>query len=95
MLEARFRNGDVRAGAEYLGPQSFGLWFAGTQQLIRHVQAKSSAIATEALVALVRNEQLDRLYLGGALALAGHFATKELIPAIVETEFRVHRRTLA
>lgn len=82
VLEAQFRNGDVRAGAEFLGRQPLGLPFRDTQRLIEHVRQRFGKRVLDSLVTLLHDQDIDKVILAGALALAGHLGTPELATAI-------------
>jgi hypothetical protein len=82
ILEAKFRNGDVSAGAYYCYRIEPSTTSHRRDLLIEHVYTKYGREIVAKLVELLEQEDTSIDLKRGALNLCGYFATSDLIPAI-------------
>ncbi|WP_266180842.1 ATP-binding protein [Dyella humicola] len=83
-FEARFRNGDIGAGLNWLTEYSFEVSFPGRRELVDRVRQKYGSALVRALDAILRNQGVPERALVGALILAGYIAEPSLAPAVRE-----------
>jgi hypothetical protein len=81
-LEARFRNGDLRAGLNLCIPIEPGVSAPWLDRQIAHAKLRFGATLVQDLGALLRRSYLDGDALSGALRLAGHIGSTVLAESI-------------
>lgn len=82
LWEARMRNGDVAAAAEYAARMGLHFYQSRQQLLIRHTLSRFGRSFVRDLAALLERADASEELRAGALYVAGHLADPELEPAI-------------
>jgi len=82
--QARFRNGDLRAGLRLLTMYPFGATIAGRRELLQHIFARWGATMTQELSDILRQSDIDSRTYRGALYFAGYLGNPIFTSAILE-----------
>jgi hypothetical protein len=81
-FEARFRNGDVIAGFDWLTEYKFDVEISGQKELINYVHRKYGDRLLKAVSAALKNPELSDRHRKGALILAGYIGQRTLADSV-------------